>query len=338
MKVWSFLCVLAFSLNAFAISEKNYQNDFQNKVLPLIYSMSEGTLFSNNLNLHYRTLMQDGATSCLVILPGRSESAVKYGEMVYDLVNSEVGKKLNYFILDHRGQGSSERMASPHDMGHVDRFENYVSDLNNFLKTVVDQAPCGKKFLFAHSMGAGIGLSFVEREPQYFSGLMISSPMLKIQTAPYKYFVARAIIDAMMIAGKEEQFSIGQLAYNPNDRFENNRFTTSPNRFVMTMGLYELFPETQLGGVSNGWLNQVMKGTIALRKGYKKITVPMKLYRAGIELYTEPKEATKLCLQAAKCEELIFPSSKHEVFNDRDENRDQVIGSMIQFMTDLSDD
>lgn len=337
MKALSLLFAFVFSTDLFAISESNYADVYQNKVLPLVRSMQEGTLYSNNLHLSYRTLIQPAARNCLIILPGRSESAVKYGEMVYDLIhNSEVGKKLNYFILDHRGQGSSDRMASPLDMGHVDHFEYYVSDLENFLKTIVDQASCDKKFLFAHSMGAGIGLSFLQNEPDYFSGLMISSPMLKIQTKPYKYFAARTIIKAMMLAGKSEDFSIGQVGYNPEDRFEDNRFTTSPIRFEMTMDLYRLFPETQLGGVSNRWLNEVMKGTRNLRKGYKSITAPMKLYRAGIELYSEPKEMNKMCLEAAHCDELVLPTSKHEVFNDRDENRDQVINSMIEFMTEQS--
>ena len=329
--------LLGLSSTSFAISEKNYITDYQNNVLPFTNSMEKGTLKSNGLNLSYRTFIQQDATSCLVILPGRSEPAVKYGELVYDLVHSsDIGKKLNYFILDHRGQGQSDRMVSPSDLGHVDYFNNYVSDLGSFLKNVVDKASCQKKFLFAHSMGAGISLRYVELNPDYFNGLMISSPMVKIQTKPYAYLVARAIIEGMMLAGQGNKFSVGQAPFNSNDLFTENTFTSSPERFEMTMKLAEIFPDTKVGGASNRWIKEVMNGTYYLRQDYYKITAPMKLYRAGDEQYSEPAEMHRMCQLVADCDELLLPTSKHEVINDRDENRDQVISSMIEFMTGLN--
>ena len=328
----SILVFVALLSNAFAISELDYQKTFENEVRPFVKTMQDGQFVSNGINIHYKTYLQDKAKYCMIILPGRSESAEKYGELVYDLKNSAVGSNLNFFVLDHRGQGSSDRMTDKLDMGYVDQFENYVSDLDYFLKNIVSQTFCQKKLMFAHSMGAGIGLSWVTGHGKYFDGLMISSPMLKIQTKPYSYAVAKSIVTAMMAIGKGDSFAIGQKPFNSNDDFDGNKFTTSKARFKMTMDLFEEYPKTKLGGVSNRWIYEVMKGTRKLRSNYSKIKIPMHLYRAGTELYSEPEEMQKLCAEALQCQEMLLSTSKHEVVNDSDENRDQVIQDIISFV------
>lgn len=323
------------SMNLFAISEVDYQTTYKEKIIPLILKMGEGQFKSNNVNIHYRTLIQKDATSCLIILPGRTEAAEKYAELVYDINQSELGKNLNYFILDHRGQGSSDRMASKLDMGHVDHFENYVSDLETFLALVVKPSNCQKKFLFAHSMGAGIGLTFSVSNPMYFDAMAISSPMLKIQTKPYPYLVAKTIVTSMKAIGRGDEFAIGQSGYDANEDFVGNKFTTSKERFDMSMNIFKVFPKTQLGGVSNQWIFEIMNGTRKIRNSYNKLIAPIRLYRAGIELYSEPKEMHKMCAEAVQCEELVLETAKHEVYNDSDLNRDQVMNSIIELFSKI---
>jgi lysophospholipase len=235
-------------------------------------------------------------------------------------------------VLDHRGQGSSDRMDTKVEMGHVDQFENYVSDLDNFLNVVVTPHKCKKRFLFAHSMGAGIGLTWTLKNEKYFDGLMISSPMLKIQTRPYSYAVAKSIVTAMMAIGKGNEFALGQKPFNANEPFETNKFTSSKARFKMTMDLYSEYPQAKLGGVSNRWLYEVMNGTRKLRSQYKKFKTPIHLYRAGIELYSDAEEMQKFCNEALQCQEMLLDSSKHEVVNDSDDNRNLVLYDMVMFL------
>ncbi len=332
------LIILALSVtNLFAISEIDYSKTFNNEVRPFIKSMGEGYFMSNGINIHYKTHFNNGAKFCMVILPGRSESAEKYGEFVYDLSKSSIGSNLNFFILSHRGQGMSDRMTDKLDMGYVDHFENYVSDLDYFLKNIVSKVTCQKKLMFAHSMGAAIGLSFVLDNPKFFDGLMISSPMLKIQTRPYPYSVAVAIVKSMMALGKGAEFAIGQGPFNPSDSFESNRFTSSLARFNMTMDLFNEYPKTKLGGVSNRWTSEVMTSTRKIRARYHKFKLPIHLYRAGTELYSEPEEMIEFCSKALQCQDMLLPSSKHEVVNDRDENRDLIISDIIDFIDHFKD-
>ncbi len=325
---------LMFSFSAFAISEANYQQEYQEKVVPLLYAMKTDFFKgANNIKIHYATYMTNASSKrCVVILPGRSESLLKYAEVVHSLEEKNPGK-FAYFLMDHRGQGSSQRMLTESDdyeKGYVDDFDNYVADLKTFMNTVVASHGCKEKNLVAHSLGAGIATAFMIENPEVFDRAAISSPMYKIQTKPYKYSVARSIVTAMMAIGRGGKFAIGQKPFNPDLAFENNSFTTSPARFEMTMNTFDQFPETKLGGVTNRWLNEVMTATKKIRRQYKKIDIPVHLFTAGIELYSETSEMEKFCNEAPRCLRTHLPDSKHEVLMDRDSNRDVVIAKISE--------
>ncbi|MGZ3806722.1 MAG: alpha/beta fold hydrolase [Bacteriovorax sp.] len=332
MKVIGLLCLAFLSQNLFALSEMNYQNEYSAKVSPLIKKMNEGSFpGENNVPIHFRTYLNSGASNCLVVLPGRTEPIEKYAEVIYDLLQTPAGKNLNFFLMDHRGQGQSGRMSDPWDMGHIDHFDNYVKDLEAFVRLQNLDKRCEHKFLLAHSMGAGIATAYILKNPQTFERVALSSPMLKIMTKPYAYVVARAIVEAQTVAGRGAKFAIGQKGYDPAAKFEENTFTTSPERFDMAMSMYKTYPLAQLGGVSNRWVLEVMKGTNKLRSHYHEISTPMRVFVAGLESYSEPSEMEKLCDEAANCKRLNLPTSKHEVMMDRDINRDQVLKELENF-------
>ena len=325
---------LMFSASVFAISESNYKQEYQEKVVPLLYAMKTDFFKgANNLKIHYATYMTNASKRCVVILPGKSEPLLKYAEVVHSLEEKNPGK-FAYFLMDHRGQGSSQRILTgtdDYEKGHVDDFDNYVADLKTFMNTVVSTHGCKEKNLVAHSLGAGIATAFMIENPEVFDRAAFSSPMYKIQTKPYKYSIARAIVLGEMAIGRGRKYAIGQKPFNPELAFENNSFTTSPARFEMTMDTFDQFPETKLGGVTNRWLNEVMKATKKIRRHYKKIDIPVHLFTAGIELYSESSEMVKFCNVAPRCLRTHFPESKHEVLMDRDSHRDVVIAKISEF-------
>lgn len=323
--------ILTFQ-NAFAISEVNYQKNYQDKVLPLISLMKEGTFSGKKgVSIHYRTLIRQNANNCLVILPGRTEPIEKYAEVIYDLLQSPVGANLNFYLMDHRGQGSSERMVAPLDLGYIDHFDNYVADVETFLTNQKLESNCDQKFLLAHSLGAGIATAYILKYPKTFDRVALSSPMLKIMTKPYAYSVARAIVSASTLAGRGAKFAIGQKGFNPDSTFEDNTFTSSPERFTMAMSMFDTYPKARLGGVANRWILEVMKGTHSVRSRYHEITVPLRVFHAGIEAYSEPSEMIKLCDEASSCKRFFLESSKHEVLMDRDLNRKIVLNELSSF-------
>lgn len=335
MKTVMAIVVFCVSFNVFAISEDHYKQEYQEKIVPTILAFQNATFTGQkNTSIHYATYTTNAETDrCLVILPGRTEALEKYAEVVYDLDNGALAGEFKYFLMDHRGQGSSGRMVADTQKGHVDSFNNYVLDLKKFMDTVVKDANCSEVSLIAHSLGAGIATKFLQTYPDYFKRAALSSPMLKIQTAPYKYELARAIVLASMIAGKGKDYGVGQKPFDPTRNFETNTFTTSPVRYDMAMDIFDEYPQAKLGGVTNQWLNEVMHSTFSIRLNYKKIKIPLRVFHAGLESYSEPSEMIRLCEEASDCSRTFLPTAKHEVLMDRDVNRGVVISELEKFLT-----
>lgn len=326
------LALLLQSPSSYAISEENYQKNYNNKVLPFLSSMKEGSFKgAEGANIHYRTLIRQKANNCLVILPGRTEPIEKYAEVVYDLKETPMGQNLNFYLMDHRGQGSSDRMSLILDMGHVDKFDNYVSDLATFISKMRLTENCDQKFLLAHSLGAGIAARYILDNPHAFDKVVFTSPMLQILTKPYPYPVAQAMVKSSVMRGKGAQFAPGQKGFNPALKFEDNTFTTSPERFRMTMDTFTRFPHTKVGGVSNLWLLEVMKATRDIRSRYNEFSVPMLVIHAGIEKYSDSDEMEKICKKAKNCKRVLLPESSHEVLMDKDVSRSLAMQELISF-------
>jgi lysophospholipase len=331
-KFLAFLSLVAVT-SAWAIPEADYAVAYQREIVPLLKQFKRSS-FVGAKNIIISTAQwasSPTADRCLVILPGRSEQIEKYAEVVHSLNDGDLKGHLVYFLMDHRGQGSSQRFMPQIDRGYVDDFDNYATDVKTFFDQVVAQTYCRETYLLAHSMGGGIAVDFLQKFPGIVDRAVLTSPMLKIQTKPYPYAVARGIVLASMAIGRAKQFAIGEKPFNPNDDFAANKFTQSKVRFDMWMGLFKELPQTQLGGVTNRWVNEIMRGTKGVRARYGKLLLPLRVIKASDERYSEPSEMDKLCRQAAQCEATTLVG-KHEVLMEKDEVRNLAIQTVVNFL------
>ena len=102
-----------------------------------------------NLTLRYVRFISPQHKRVIVIVPGRIESYVKYPELAYDLFHCG----FDVIVLDHRGQGRSDRLLDDSHLGHVVEFSHYVDDLETlYLKEIVSRH-YQQRYALAHSMG-----------------------------------------------------------------------------------------------------------------------------------------------------------------------------------------
>ena len=113
------------------------------------------------------------------------------------------------YILDHRGQGFSGRMVEDTQIGHVEKFNDYVTDLNTFVLDVAKPANAGQNlFLVAHSMGGCIGSLYIETYTDDIDATILCSPMHQPSTG----FIPERL--AEMVADKKSFFKKEALPMN----------------------------------------------------------------------------------------------------------------------------
>ena len=100
------------------------------------------------------TLLARGASGTVLLFPGRTEYAEKYGPVARHL--GAAG--LSVLTIDWRGQGLSARLLANAEIGHVVAFADYQGDVAALVGAADALGLPGPRHLLAHSMGGAIGL------------------------------------------------------------------------------------------------------------------------------------------------------------------------------------
>ena len=114
----------------------------------------------------------DKPRALIFIAHGLGEHIGRYA----DLADYLTSKGFAVFGIDHRGHGKSQGRR-----GHILSFDQYIEDYKTFRDSVVSRFPSQKSFLLGHSLGGLISVHYVLKYPLDFSGLVLSSPALKIK-------------------------------------------------------------------------------------------------------------------------------------------------------------
>ncbi len=322
------LIISLLSLRAFAIPETELQDSWKSKALNYFLSMNSGR-FQNTegQRLSYSFALNPGNKKKLIIVPGRTEPAMKYAEVLYDLKDQD----FDLFIMDHQGQGESSRIPNDLQKGHVNRFDDYVTDLEAFIRTIV--IPEGDKesplYLLAHSMGGAISVKLMAKSPQLIKKAALIAPMIEMNTAPYSETVARIFSKFLVLTGKSFQYAPGRGPYVPEeDIFENNPYTHSEERFNVAKYISVNYPRLIVAGPTTRWVHESLKATKKL--SLVRLKTPLILFQAGLDEIVKPRRQKNFCLNN-DCQFHLIPDAHHEILMERDVIRDDVIMKIKDF-------
>jgi lysophospholipase len=260
----------------------------------------------------------------IIISTGRTEAALKYKELIYDLCKNGY----SVYIHDHRGQGWSGRMTEDKEMGYVDDYQYYIDDMKTFYDKVVKPDDHLKVYLLAHSMGGSIGLSYLEQFPDDFAAAAFSSPMLGFSS--YICPLAR------LLSGKTPKFAPGQTGYSDDSsKFVGNDVTGSEIRYFIKIAAYNQEPETKIGGASVQWLHQSCKMIKNIKRNIKKLETPLLILTGQNETVVEPKSTEKFIQKVNKagkdCKTSMIDDGHHELLMEKDPQRRVVINKILGF-------
>lgn len=285
----------------------------------------------NHGHLHIKFFENAKSKELIVISPGRSESTVKYAEMIYELKD----KNVDILVIDHRGQGFSSRLCHCPRRGHVQKFQDYFSDLEIATLWAKEKKEYRKVILLAHSMGSLIGLGAQIKNKSLFDAMVISSPMLKIKTKGVPNFVAKFLALGFLLIGKGEK--VVYEAVEDEDLFNINDQTNCSSRFSFHQKLKRSYPQIKHGPPTVQWLFESLKATRFIWKKRKELSCPILLLQAGNDLLVDNKRQDQFSLQIPNCRIIRLKNAKHEIIQEKEEIRSLAMVQINTFISEIFD-
>lgn len=270
--------------------------------------------------LWQRTADERHGTVCL--FTGRAEFIEKYFETVTDLRR----RGFAVAMMDWRGQGGSDRLLRNAHKGHVEDFNDYYSDLRQFMNEIVLPDCPAPFFGMAHSMGGHVLLRSAVTKVCWFDRLVLCAPLIDVLPELMPSPFLRMYVEARVLFGFGDLFvpggcgDIGDAA-----PFDETRLTSDPLRYERIRDVLQTAPQLGIGSPTVGWL-QAASRSIAHINSLNfpgTIKVPTLVIAAGNDTAVSTRATESLCMRIKNCQHLVISGARHEILQERDEFRDQ---------------
>ncbi|HVY12447.1 MAG TPA: alpha/beta hydrolase [Alphaproteobacteria bacterium] len=270
---------------------------------------------------------------CVLIGLGWAEWLEKYAGVAEDWAQ----RGFDVVAVEWRGQALSSRFLERRDRAWHASFDVLVDDLDAFVRWYFqdDQGPL---LLMGHSLGAHLLLRwYIEKTPPHniIRGVMLLSPMQRVNTKPFAYRVAQAITSTAMFLRLGQRFAPGQGKFDPvNVPFAGNQLTHSEARYnAMILALREN-PLLKAGGITYGWLSAAFRSANKL-EARLKLGAPKGPYLViGPEQdpLVETEGMRKIAKLLPNCTAQFFAGAAHELLEESDDIREKTWAAIDAFI------
>ena len=310
------------------LRESSYEQHMQSYVEPL-WQEGEHGMFqgAGGTMLTYHYIMPVQPKAAIVVIPGTSETILKYKEFCYDAV------RFGYavFLFDHRGHGLSGRLCANTDIVHVDQFAYYVDDVRGFIQDIVRPQYQGPLMLFGHSLGGLIAADLLVEDNRQIMAAVLNAPMFDINLNGVPRALARGVTRCLAALGGKERYSFGQKPAQGSRTIQESG-TSSEVRFTYYYRQLRQDPSRLLmGGVSHGWLSECLRASAGILSSPGKIVIPVLVIAAGRDRFVGIEGQRHFMAHTLRGEFAFFENAAHESFNDTDAVRIPVMNRIFSF-------
>lgn len=324
-----FFIVFAFQ-ESFSLKEKDLFNA-KDKLIEWrkLKSKSKYIISADNKKIFYRLypgVNDKKNNNLLFVLPGMTEPEIKYTELIYDI-------KLKFFgtivVVDHRGQGQSDRDIDDLQKTFIYNFNSYISDLKKIIN--IEKKLYSNLFIIGHSMGAHIAYKYLIENSDLISKAVLVSPMFEINLGmpwfvldAYKFFLRPELSDYLPGRGPFKN------NISEKDKLESS-VTSSLSRINLERFYLKNDAKIQKGGVTLGWLLEAKKSNEELRSNKKIINSSLVILQASEDRMVKNEVQNKICKAQPNCQIRQIKGAKHEILMEKDFYRDKAINEIYDF-------
>lgn len=317
------------------VNEENYSESMSQVVEPYLAKRCR-EIWPERMSgkkIHCVIYQADKAQGVIVISHGFTESAEKFVEMIYYFLQNG----FHVYMPEHCGHGYSYRLVEDLSLVHIDSFATYIKDLiyvSQIAKKENDGMPL---YLYAHSMGGGIGAATAAKAPNLFEKVILTSPMIRPETGSVPWQISKNIAFVMCLQGKAEQYIAGGHPYTEPDVYENS-CSASRARFDYYESKRMKNQHLQTCSGSYGWLRGAdILNRYLMREAWKHIKVPVLLFQAENDglVSSEQQELfiNKLNSGGQTTGKLLFvPEAKHEIYNSHNHVLENYLEDIFSFI------
>lgn len=311
-----------------AVEEDQLAAVYKTEVLPYFKSQAKRhfkrlRFLINKKHIFSFYHIKKNSNKLLVVLPGRGEAAEKYIELAYDLKDVDT----DIMIIDHLGQGSSQRFTRDIQKGHISNFKKYVKAVQ---EAVVALKPRYESYnLLTHSMGGAIGLSLLQELPSFFDKAFMVAPMFGFNTGPFSQWQALQLSRTLTYTGQGKNYAPGKGPFKFSE-FDKQKGTHSKIRHKLYQDNLKANRFIRLGGPTNEWVYESLKETIMFKQvsGFATNT-EITVFQAEKEVIVLNSAQNTICEKLNSCELIFVEGAYHSVLQEKDEMRTPVIEKII---------
>ncbi len=263
----------------------------------------------DNLRLFWQSELPDAPKAHIGIVHGYAEHVGRYKETIASLVSS--GFAVHSF--DYRGHGQADGRR-----GYVERWGEYLEDLDLFWARVKVAAKGEKTFLLSHSHGGLMSAHYLaKRKPSGVAGAIFSSPYLKLAMKPpvLKLYGAKLIGKVIPWLPVASGIELEQLSSDP----ELQKATGNDVLYIRT--------------VTPRWFTESLAAQLEVAGLAPQITLPVLVFCGAGDTIAEPAATRKFfeSLGAADKKFKEYPGMLHETLNER--GKEEVVSDIVRWIS-----
>lgn len=257
-----------------------------------------------NLNLYYQCwLPSNKPRAILLVVHGLAEHSGRY----LNLVNHFVPRSYAVYSFDYRGHGKSPGLP-----GYVDRFSDYINDLQAFGDMVRKNHHDSRLFLVGHSIGGTIAITYATQHQDELDGLVVSGATLQ---------VGASVSPVMIMAARVLSCLLPKAGLDIID-------ATAISRDQNVVAAYTNDPLVYRGKIRARLGAEIIKAIQKLPLQMARINLPILIMHGSADRLSDPSGSQILYQRVSSSDKTLklYDGCYHEIFNEPE--RQQVFADM----------